>query len=77
MLILSVLLFYVINDYKIIVIGKKEKGYIMSEVIVALKNALLPIQYTYPIIFASISENHRNYIDAPVPSLILLWGTEK
>jgi hypothetical protein len=55
MLILAILIYYSLSDFKIVVVGKKETRYIMSEVIIALKTALLPIEYIYPVILASIS----------------------
>lgn len=58
-------------------IGVKEKRHIMSEIIMGLKFALLPIKYTYPTIFASVSENHNNYMDTPIPSLVMLWGNKE
>jgi hypothetical protein len=73
---LAVLLYYVLKDYKIILAGVKETRHIMSETVIALRQALTPIKYTYPVIATSLSEEHRDYIDAPLPSILMLWGSK-
>lgn len=42
----------------------------------ALKQVLIPIKYTYPVIMAALSETHVDYVDTPVPSMVFTWASE-
>ena len=37
----------------------------------------MPIRYTYPVVMAALSETHVNYVDTPVPAIVLIWGNEE
>jgi hypothetical protein len=76
-LLLTLLIYYAIREYKIILLGYKEHRHVMSEAMLALKAALAPIDYCYPVIFSAISDHHDNFIDSPVPCLICYWGEER
>lgn len=77
MLLLTLLLHYSIREYKIVLIGCKENRHIMSESAIALRTALAPVEYCYPLVFAAISDRHEDYMDAPVPCLVCYWGEER
>jgi hypothetical protein len=76
-LLLTLLMYYAIREYKIIIVGYKESRHIMSETAIALKKALSPVEYCYPLVFAAISEDHDDYMDSPVPCLVCYWGEER
>jgi hypothetical protein len=46
----------------------------MSEIMLALRRVLNPIKYSYPVVMATISEAHVNYVDTPVPAMVMIWG---
>jgi len=74
---LTLLLFFVIREYKVIFIGHKEHRHIMSEMMMGVKAALSPIDYCYPTVLLTASEKHNNFLDAPVPCLVGFWGDDK
>jgi len=37
----------------------------------------MPIRYTYPVVMAALSETHVNYVDTPVPAIVIIWGNEE
>jgi hypothetical protein len=70
-----VLMFYfAINEYKIIMLANTVNKHIISELSMGLLQALTPLTYTYPIVAATITSHHMEFVSSPVPILISLWG---
>ena len=58
----AVVLYFALKDFKILMVGGSDSRHVMSELVMAVRTALHPIEYSYPTILSIISESHINYV---------------
>lgn len=71
------LLYFAINEYKIVLIAQDHNKHIISELIIGLLTALEPLTFIYPIVTATITPHHMEFTNSPVPLLLGLWGGQE
>lgn len=44
---------------------------------ISKQGALYPLKYVYPVVFCTLSGNHCDFVESPVPLTIGFWGNER
>jgi hypothetical protein len=55
---LVMLYYFVIHEYKIILLSQDKNKAIISELIIGIMRAIMPLTYVYPIVAATITNHH-------------------
>ena len=63
-------------EYKIIFLTTKGYEGIVSEVINTLVHMIGDMRYIYPIIMAVLTNHHIEFVNAPIPGIMALWGKD-
>ena len=63
-------------EYKIIFLTTKGYEAILSEVVNALVHMFGELRYIYPVIMAVLTNHHLEFVNAPIPGIIALWGKD-
>ena len=67
-------MYFIFYEYKIIFLTTKGYENIISELMMALTHMLGELRYVYPVILATLTNYHVEFVNSPVPGLICLWG---
>lgn len=71
-----ILVYFIIYEFKIVFLATKGYEGLMSEIIVAMTHMLGEMRYVYPVVMASMTTHHIEFVNSPVPGVVALWGKD-
>ena len=66
-----------LNEQKVVFVSTKDKRHKISDFILSLESALHPLRYEYPVALCTLSNDHCEFLESPVPLIIGMWGSPK